>query len=90
MHVHAKTQFQIRKLGMYDVRSLQKLVKHYFTTKDFSIVASCELKFLQMPIVSNIEGYFTVFDKTLLHRIMVAQGMFLESKRNVTVLLGQH
>ena len=72
------------------MRSLQKLVKHYFNTNDFSILVSCELKFVQMPNVSKIKRYFTVFGKTLLHRIMVAHGKFSESKRNVTVLLGQH
>ena len=75
---------------MHDIRSLQKLAKHYFNTKDFSILVSCELQFLQMPIVSNIEGYFPVFGKLLLHRIMVAHATFLESKQNVTVLLEQH
>ena len=55
---------------MYDMRSLQKLVKPLFNTKDFSIVVSCELKFLQMAVVSKIEEYFPVFSKPLLHRTM--------------------
>ena len=54
------------------MRSLQKLVKPLFNTKDFSIVVNCELKLLQMPVVSKIEEYFPVFSKPLLHRTMDA------------------
>ena len=38
-----------------------KRCEHYFNTKDFSIAVNCELKLLQMPVVSKIEDYFLVY-----------------------------
>ena len=50
----------------------RKEKEDYFSRKDFSLVVSCELKFVKMPFVSKIEGYFPVFSKPLLHRTMDA------------------
>ena len=42
-----------------------------------------------MPVVSKIEGYFPDLSITLFHRILDAHEKFVESRRNVRVLLEQ-